>query len=86
MQSVLEARRQMYTQGQSQNVIDYNSKLKALNKNPVTYMIKARAAENGGSAQTVNNVTQHYYGYKGTVSENNAALRKTLKNAEVALA
>lgn len=83
MQKALEARRQIYSQGQSAD--GYGSSLRALNKNPVAYMLKARAGEQTGG-QTVNNVTQNYYGYKGTVSENNAALRKTLKNAEVVLA
>lgn len=32
------------------------------------------------------NVTNNYYGYKGTISENNAAMKKTLRNMEVSLA
>lgn len=35
--------------------------------------------------ETVINITNNYQGYKGTISENNAALKKTLKNAEVTL-
>ena len=62
--------------------------MKKVSKNAVSYMRNNNTARKAGQreGQTVNNVTQNYYGYKGTVSENNAALKKTLKNAEVALA
>ena len=83
MEKVLSVRQQMY----EQKTVDYNSSLKALNRNPIAYMRQNNTAYGTAQGQTVNNnVTQNYYGYKGTISENNAALRKTLKNAEVSLA
>ncbi len=40
----------------------------------------------GGKARIYPNVTNNYYGYKGTISENNAAMKKTIRNMEVSLA
>lgn len=40
----------------------------------------------GGKSKIYPNVTNNYYGYKGTISENNAAMKKTIRNMEVSLA
>ncbi len=40
----------------------------------------------GGKAKLYPSVTNNYYGYKGTISENNAAMKKTMRNMEVSLA
>lgn len=84
MRKVMEARRNLY-----QTSSDTAAPFKLTNfTNPVHYMRQNNTARQAGQkeGQTVNNVTQNYYGYKGTISENNAALKKTLRNAEVSLA
>lgn len=85
MQKAIAARQQLYRTADDN--VGYSA-LKKVSKNAVSYMRNNNTARKAGQheGQTVNNVTQNYYGYKGTVSENNAALKKTLKNAEVALA
>lgn len=84
MRKVMEARKNLY-----QTSSDSAAPFKLTNfTNPVHYMRQNNTARKAGQkeGQTVNNVTQNYYGYKGTISENNAALKKTLRNAEVSLA
>ena len=85
MQKAIAARQQLYRTANDN--VGYSA-LKKVSGNAVSYMRNNNAARKAGQreGQTVNNVTQNYYGYKGTISENNAALKKTLKNAEVALA
>ena len=53
--------------------------------------VLSNSAENSsgagnGKAKIYPNVTNNYYGYKGTISENNAAMKKTMRNMEVSLA
>lgn len=86
MEEVLEARKNLYNVSDETNT---STTFKLTNHtNPISYMRQNNTVRTAGQkeGQTINNVTQNYYGYKGTVSENNAALKKTLKNAEVALA
>lgn len=45
----------------------------------------AAAYQSEGAARLCPNVVNNYYGYKGTISENNAALKRTLRDMEVSL-
>lgn len=87
LKEAVRLKHQLYTKSLSGS-IEQNT-LRAQNSISGASPIQKRAPLKEGQKmgqETTINITQTYHGYKGTVSENNAALKKTLKNAEVALA
>ena len=64
----------------------FSSEISGGRLNVLSTSAENSSGSDSGKAKVYPNVTNNYYGYKGTISENNAAMKKTLRNMEVSLA
>ena len=64
----------------------FSSEMSSSRLNVLSTSVENSSSSGNGKSKIYPNVTNNYYGYKGTISENNAAMKKTLRNMEVSLA